>query len=175
LPNWTFVSSTLPRTDNNRLPPKNEGFQESRYKKQAVKRHTARDNQIRSTWESMPAQFDFREYVQTPARTYLCPGWLTSSRWFDLDELSDITVKFDDREVKRHKILLARRCDWFRRAFHKRFAESAQQVVTLRGDEPEAVEAVLRYVYRYGYSEVVDKHVARSDKRSMLWFHLHVL
>lgn len=67
---------------------------------------------------SMAAQFDFREYVQTPARTYLCPGWLTSSRWFDLDELSDITVKFDDREVQCHKILLARRCHWFCRAFH---------------------------------------------------------
>lgn len=96
---------------------------------------------------------------------------LTNHRFFDTDELSDITIKFSGREVRCHRIILCAASDYFKKlcGVGSRFRERGEKEIELKDDDdPDAVEAMLAYIYSFEYAE---QFSARIDKAV---FHLNV-
>lgn len=82
--------------------------------------------------------------------------WLIIVRFFDTDNLSDVIIKFHGREVKCHKIILCAASDYFKMlcGAESKFKEASQKTIELKDDEdPDAVEAMLAYIYSFEYSE----------------------
>ncbi|GIZ36720.1 hypothetical protein CKM354_000018700 [Cercospora kikuchii] len=90
--------------------------------------------------------------------------------FFKDKEYSDITIKFSGREIPCHKMIICTQSDYFKKlcGTGSRFAEKNQKVVELKEDDPDAVEAVLRYLYFGNY-------VSGSEKNLNDWkFHVEV-
>ena len=79
---------------------------------------------------------------------------MTYPHFYKDDEYSDITIKFSDREIPCHKIVICTQSEYFKKLCGKgsQFAESKQKVVELKDDDPDAVEAVIRQLYFGSYS-----------------------
>lgn len=97
---------------------------------------------------------------------------LIRERFFDTNELSDITIKFSGREVKCHKVILCSASEYFQGlcGARSRFIESGQNVIELKDDEDaDAVEAMIAYIYSFDYSERF------KEKADDAVFHFNVL
>ncbi|SMR59299.1 unnamed protein product [Zymoseptoria tritici ST99CH_1E4] len=108
-------------------------------------------------------------FLGGPAHFAARPSGMDMSKWFDRDTLSDITIKFGDKEVKCHKVILSTRSEYFTKLCDPEggFAEATQPVVELKDDDPTALEALLRYIYTFQY-------VDDAEKRKEDWiFHLN--
>lgn len=97
---------------------------------------------------------------------------LTLGRFFDTDELSDVTIKFSGRVKRCHKVILCSHSEYFQGlcGANSKFVESGQAVIELKDDEdPDAVEAMIAHIYSYDYSD----HF--KDKADDAIFHFNVL
>ncbi|SMQ54862.1 unnamed protein product [Zymoseptoria tritici ST99CH_3D7] len=97
------------------------------------------------------------------------PVGIDMSEHFKQDALSDVTLKFGNREMKCHKIILVTRSEYFKKLCgpESRFAEANQPVIELKEDDPTALEALLRYIYTFEY-------IDDAEKRKDDWlFHLN--
>ena len=74
-----------------------------------------------------------------------------------MDQLQteDITTKFSNCEVKRHRILLAAASGYFYALCNLKggFKEGDRQIIELKEDDPDALYTVLRYVYGFDYEQ----------------------
>lgn len=93
---------------------------------------------------------------------------LTLYRLFNQEAFSDITVKFGNHERKCHKVILCAKSDYFTQLLGpgKEFAEANRSAVELKGDDEDAIEAMLRWLYTFDYE-------ARGATAS-LDFHINV-
>ncbi|KAH0341443.1 hypothetical protein KCU81_g6227, partial [Aureobasidium melanogenum] len=67
---------------------------------------------------------------------------------YNVQQFSDIIVKFNDRKVFAHKAILATSSSYFHRAFTSGFAVSSSPEIDLGDDDdPDLVEAMLRIMY----------------------------
>lgn len=75
---------------------------------------------------------------------------------FDRAAHSDVTVSFGDRQFKCHRTILAAASDVFDKMLDPTsgWKESTQAVVTLNCAEPDALEAMLRYIYSFEYTDI---------------------
>ena len=94
---------------------------------------------------------------------------MDTAEFFDNLAYSDVIVKFGTREIKCHKLILCTRSEHFKAMVGSsaKFAESQQAVIELKDDDPDALEAVLRYIY-------TSKYVKRGYKSDDWRFHLSV-
>lgn len=120
----------------------------------------------------MASRLDVTKYVPI---TFSLRHWSPVSRtprFFDREALSDVTIKFGEREVKCHKVVLCSASEYFEMMLgvNSAFKERDQRVIELKDDEDlDAVEAMLAYMYTFDY-------VLRFKSREHdAGFHLNVL
>ncbi|KAK5174898.1 uncharacterized protein LTR77_000034 [Saxophila tyrrhenica] len=94
------------------------------------------------------------------------------------EKFSDITIKSGHLEFKCHKIILCKASAYFEKLLDPdgNFIERTLSVIELKDDHPEAVGAMLRYIYDFDYRpKVQTKKVEDGDEYSCpAIFHLHV-
>ncbi|KAG9697413.1 hypothetical protein KCU95_g3711, partial [Aureobasidium melanogenum] len=99
--------------------------------------------------------------------------------FFDNRFLSDVTLKFGGQQLSCHKVVLARRSEYFFRAFSSHFPVASSNEVDLGDDEnPEAIRAMIRHIYDLAYDKMieentVDDSAAYSTNEDLL-FHIAV-
>ncbi|KAF1969483.1 hypothetical protein BU23DRAFT_571560 [Bimuria novae-zelandiae CBS 107.79] len=74
------------------------------------------------------------------------------AQFYNTTTLSDITIRYGEngeRIIHGHKFFLAGHSKWFKAAFTGQFAENEKKAITLKEDNPDALEAVLKHAY-YG-------------------------
>ena len=83
---------------------------------------------------------------------------------YNNEEYSDVVIKSGQREFKCHKIIICSKSEYFKRLCgpSSRFAEAKQQLITLHDDEPDAVEALIRYLYtgKYMFGQSLPDNIA---------------
>ena len=92
---------------------------------------------------------------------------LIPSRLFDQEALSDVTVKFGGRSVKCHKLVLSHASDHLKALCQT--SEQSDNTIELYNDDPEAIEAMLKYIYNFKYTGLIP-----NTERTKWSFHLKV-
>ncbi|KXT07708.1 hypothetical protein AC578_10174 [Pseudocercospora eumusae] len=74
---------------------------------------------------------------------------LNTAALYNQPEYSDVTIRFSNREVFCHKVILCTSSEYFKKLCGpgSHFAESQQKCIELKGDHPDALEAILEYLY----------------------------
>ncbi|THW72291.1 hypothetical protein D6D19_06628 [Aureobasidium pullulans] len=99
--------------------------------------------------------------------------------FFDTEVLSDVKVKFGGQQLLCHKTVLARKSEYFYRAFTGQFPVASNKEVDLGDDDdPEAVRAMIRHIYDLPYDQMLegntfDDTAAYSTNEDLL-FHIAV-
>lgn len=62
-------------------------------------------------------------------------------------KLCDVTIKVDDSVFTGHRIILAATIPYFNAMFTNEMIESTQREITIKGIEPEALEALINFAY----------------------------
>ena len=72
---------------------------------------------------------------------------------------SDVTIRFSGNEVRCHKAVLCTASEYFEALCgpQSKFIESERTTIELYEDDPIALEAVLRYIYNFSYTEIVHR------------------
>ena len=92
--------------------------------------------------------------------------------YYDNADFSDVTIKFGGKEIKAHRMVLCAKSEYFKKALGpsspfkvyskisrpwaiglwlKQYQESKEGVLELHDDDPQALERMLRYLYRAKY------------------------
>ncbi|KAK3699715.1 hypothetical protein LTR37_016320 [Vermiconidia calcicola] len=80
---------------------------------------------------------------------------------FDQAAFSDVTIKFgNNREIKCHKLILCNVSEYFKGMLAGKFAESERKTIELHDDDPDAVEAMLRYIYSFEYADTTGERAS---------------
>ncbi|KEQ61160.1 uncharacterized protein M437DRAFT_26213, partial [Aureobasidium melanogenum CBS 110374] len=101
------------------------------------------------------------------------------SSFFNNEFLSDVTLKFGGQQLSCHKVVLARKSEYFFRAFSSQFPVASSNEVDLGDDEdPEAILAMIRHIYDLPYDmmiegNTVDDSAPYSTNEDLL-FHINV-
>ncbi|TID23354.1 hypothetical protein E2P81_ATG02927 [Venturia nashicola] len=97
---------------------------------------------------------------------------------FESGKYSDLTVQSGACEFKVHKVVVCEQSEWFTKATkNNTFLESQTGIVNMNEDEPDAVAAMLEYLYKddytlsYPFSMTKDSPEAKGHE---MMFHLHV-
>ncbi|KAF2207737.1 hypothetical protein CERZMDRAFT_102004 [Cercospora zeae-maydis SCOH1-5] len=75
---------------------------------------------------------------------------------FKVEDYSDVTIKLSDREIPCHKAVICTQSEYFQKLCGKDspFAKGNEKVVQLKEHDPDAVEAIIRYLTSYLASAV---------------------
>jgi hypothetical protein len=117
---------------------------------------------------------------------------LPRTSWYNNAEYSDLSVRLrDGREIKVHKIVVCNANDWFKKAcgpgshftlrpstFYvlARFRltetsqESTQDVIKLEEDDPDAIDTILRYIYKI---PVAPRHSSSDENPWRYWLDVY--
>ena len=81
------------------------------------------------------------------------------AQFYQNDEYSDITLSYSGNHFPGHRIILCTQSDVFKAMFGSgaKMKEKNQAIVELHDDDPEALEAVLRWLYTETYQEGLEK------------------
>jgi hypothetical protein len=84
---------------------------------------------------------------------------------FNEDAFSDVTVRFSNREIKCHKVILCTASDYFKALCGpaSKFSEKELTIIDLHDDDPDAIEAVLRYLYNFSYADIKGRSAAARN------------
>ncbi|KAH0288794.1 hypothetical protein KCU62_g4947, partial [Aureobasidium sp. EXF-3399] len=78
---------------------------------------------------------------------------------FDNKFLSDVTIKFGGQQLSCHKVVLARKSEYFYRAFSSQFSVAWSNEVDLGDDEDlEAIRAMFRHMYDLPYVQMLEEN-----------------
>ncbi|KAF7195228.1 hypothetical protein HII31_03434 [Pseudocercospora fuligena] len=74
---------------------------------------------------------------------------LNTAALYNQPEYSDVTIRFSNREIFCHKVVLCTSSEYFKKLCGpgSQFVERQQKSIELKGDHPDAAEAILRYLY----------------------------
>ncbi|GAB7324721.1 hypothetical protein MBLNU13_g08580t1 [Cladosporium sp. NU13] len=71
--------------------------------------------------------------------------------FLDDPTLSDVTIRLSDRSLYAHHIVLCHGSEYFAKMLTGRFQESSSKEIELHGDDPDAIFALLRFLYGLPY------------------------
>jgi len=101
-----------------------------------------------------------------------CQRFLNNGqRFYNSPILSDLTVRFSERAVKAHKVVLCAQSGWFRNAFEGNFEEASKSEIELLDDDADALDGVLRYCYGLDPMETVQTQGPVSELLSVVNIH----
>ncbi|THZ96931.1 hypothetical protein D6C82_06752 [Aureobasidium pullulans] len=81
--------------------------------------------------------------------------------FFDTEALSDVKVKFSGQQLFCHKTVLARKSEYFYRAFTCQFPVALSNEIDLGDDDdPEAVRAMIRHIYDLPYDQMLEANTS---------------
>jgi BTB/POZ domain len=67
--------------------------------------------------------------------------------WISDDSFSDITFLVEDESIRAHKVIVAGRCEYFRKMFFSGMRESNQTKIAITGVKKETFKFLLEYLY----------------------------
>ncbi|GIZ45581.1 hypothetical protein CKM354_000874100 [Cercospora kikuchii] len=89
---------------------------------------------------------------------------------------SDATIQCGERKWRIHKAVVCSQCDFFKVAFDGRFKEGSNNIITLKEDYPNAVAAMLRFLYSTDYDDTAHNDNAESDWHALAMnVHVHAI
>ncbi|CAK1364433.1 unnamed protein product [Cercospora beticola] len=89
---------------------------------------------------------------------------------------SDATIQCGERKWRIHKAVVCSQCDFFKVAFDGRFKEGSNNTITLKEDHPNAVAAMLRFLYSTDYDDTAHNDNAESDWHALAMnVHVHAI
>ena len=96
---------------------------------------------------------------------------LNISSVFSRALLFDVTIKFGGRQIKCHRLILCSVSEYFNAISrpNSRWKEANSGTIELKDDDPDAVEAMLRYIYGFNYPSIEKAMVKAAD----VTFHLN--
>ncbi|KAG9667691.1 hypothetical protein KCU95_g4913, partial [Aureobasidium melanogenum] len=115
---------------------------------------------------------DSSEYADTKLPEQVSSGVSTmksdaglAAQFFDNEKYSDVIIKFGERQVRAHKVILAQQSGYFAAAFFGLFQVASNPVVDLGDeDDPALLTNVIKYLYWHGPIHDYDKD---PDRLSM--------
>jgi hypothetical protein len=90
---------------------------------------------------------------------------------FNDPQYSDLTVKCEGRTWKVHKVVVCPQVRFFTKACDGRFKEAKDNTITLNEDHPDAVDAMLKYLYTHKY----DQDAGENGTLLLLDIHVRVI
>jgi hypothetical protein len=113
----------------------------------------------------------------------------THRSYFVSSKFSDLTIRTDTAQYQVHRVIVCGQSEYFARLFNGNWTvscswerhqeptqlthqhqETADNVVHLKGDEPQVVEAMIRFIYGSKYNDIVDvEGVSRALFSVMLY------
>ncbi|THV73809.1 hypothetical protein D6C92_02930 [Aureobasidium pullulans] len=96
--------------------------------------------------------------------------------FFNTEALSDVKIKFSGQQLFCHKTVLARKSEYFYRAFTGQFPVASSSEIDLGDDDdPEAVRAMIRHIYDLPYDQMLegntsDDTAAYSTNEDLLFY-----
>ncbi|SCV36009.1 uncharacterized protein FFB14_05854 [Fusarium fujikuroi] len=93
----------------------------------------------------------------TPARPTMAPQgvdeFLSSLKEYHNSEtLSDVIVTCDGQEFKAHRVILSAHSKCFAKALNGEWKESSERKIEIKDFDPSIVEAMLRFIYSFEYT-----------------------
>ncbi|EXK33757.1 hypothetical protein FOXG_02915 [Fusarium oxysporum f. sp. lycopersici 4287] len=93
----------------------------------------------------------------TPPRLTMAPQgveeFLASLKeYHNSDALSDVIVTCDGQEFKAHRVILSAHSKCFTKALNGDWKESSERKIDIKDFDPSVVEAMLRFIYSFEYS-----------------------
>ncbi|PPJ50355.1 hypothetical protein CBER1_05905 [Cercospora berteroae] len=86
---------------------------------------------------------------------------------------ADATIVCGERRRKVHQAVVCTRCETLKKAFDGHFQEGEESTITLQEDHPNAVAAMLRYLYSGDYDDRAH-HDSEDDDWKALPMNAHV-
>ncbi|KAH7019639.1 BTB/POZ protein [Ilyonectria destructans] len=86
-------------------------------------------------------------------------GFLSSLKeyiasYYNTDTLSDVVVACNDQEFKVHGVILSAHSKCFAKALNGNWKESSQRKIDVKDFDASVVEAMLRFMYSFDYSNI---------------------
>lgn len=97
-------------------------------------------------------------------------------RFYDDTNMIDVTIIFGPNGEHRfdgHRLVLYNSIEWFNRSAAN-FKEASSREITLHGDDPEAIRAMLKWAYFGQYSESVKHSTSLKEAKDLFLQHLRV-
>ncbi|KAH0003523.1 hypothetical protein KCU78_g13861, partial [Aureobasidium melanogenum] len=95
---------------------------------------------------------------------------------YNNNTLSDITVNFNGRQVYAHKAILAQKSAYFMTAFTSLLPVATSEEVDLGDDDdPEAVHAMMRYIYDLPYAQQVTDTPGSSEESLIFCLNVYIV
>ncbi|KAF4958473.1 hypothetical protein FGADI_2396 [Fusarium gaditjirri] len=88
----------------------------------------------------------------TPRLTMAPQGVEGFLAYHNSDALSDVNVTCDGQEFKAHRLILCAHSKFFAKALNGDWKESSERKIDIKDFDPSVVEAMLRFMYSFEYS-----------------------
>ena len=97
----------------------------------------------------------------------------SSSKWELNGKFTNATIKCGSREFRVHRFIVASRCSFFEICFERQWKEREECVVTFGDDDPDALAAVLQYIYKMNFEWIIEEESrlrgAEKEKELTEW------
>ncbi|ENH71186.1 Protein roadkill [Fusarium oxysporum f. sp. cubense race 1] len=74
--------------------------------------------------------------------------------YYNKDALSDITITCDGQEFKAHRVIISAHSKCFAKALNGDWKESSERQIDIKDFDASVVEAMLRFMYSFDYSNI---------------------
>ncbi|GKU09497.1 unnamed protein product, partial [Fusarium langsethiae] len=74
--------------------------------------------------------------------------------YYNKDALSDVTITCDGQEFKAHRVIISAHSKCFAKALNGDWKESSERQIDIKDFDASAVEAMLRFMYSFDYSNI---------------------
>ncbi|OBS15072.1 hypothetical protein FPOA_14087 [Fusarium poae] len=74
--------------------------------------------------------------------------------YYNKDALSDVTITCDGQEFKAHRVIMSAHSKCFAKALNGDWKESSERQIDIKDFDASVVEAMLRFMYSFDYSNI---------------------
>ncbi|SCO91198.1 uncharacterized protein FRV6_15326 [Fusarium oxysporum] len=74
--------------------------------------------------------------------------------YYNKDALSDVTITCDGQEFKAHRVIISAHSKCFAKALNGDWKESSERQIDIKDFDASVVEAMLRFMYSFDYSNI---------------------
>ncbi|KAH6952241.1 BTB/POZ protein [Fusarium avenaceum] len=96
--------------------------------------------------------FLFKNVRRATRSSFASPN--TVARYYNTDAFSDVAITCDGQEFKAHRVILSAHSKYFTKALNGEWKESSERQLDIKDFDASVVEAMLRFMYSFDYSNI---------------------